>query len=216
MATSVGDKPKAVISKDVVEATIEHFTKLDKAGDKRTMNKLARRLGREQPALLQYAATFKDEHGETTGEAVVFYCTLVWAMFDRALAPRKLPRLTAENLEQSAELVAEELGKIADLEERAIPKRYSDTLAERQPDIYDKLEELLVEDIGAEAVSEDTAAVLFQPAQVVIEAFDAAIDGRRPGERQGPIVRIQPKIGRNELCPCGSGKKYKKCCGRAA
>ncbi|NLA88007.1 MAG: hypothetical protein GX847_12155 [Clostridiales bacterium] len=22
------------------------------------------------------------------------------------------------------------------------------------------------------------------------------------------------KIGRNEPCPCGSGKKYKKCCGR--
>ena len=26
--------------------------------------------------------------------------------------------------------------------------------------------------------------------------------------------RSKPKIGRNELCPCGSGKKYKKCCGR--
>ncbi len=26
-------------------------------------------------------------------------------------------------------------------------------------------------------------------------------------------VRIM-KIGRNDLCPCGSGKKYKKCCGR--
>ena len=25
-------------------------------------------------------------------------------------------------------------------------------------------------------------------------------------------VREQPKIGRNDLCPCGSGKKYKKCC----
>jgi uncharacterized protein len=24
------------------------------------------------------------------------------------------------------------------------------------------------------------------------------------------------KIGRNELCPCGSGKKYKRCCGAAA
>ena len=23
-----------------------------------------------------------------------------------------------------------------------------------------------------------------------------------------------PKIGRNDLCPCGSGKKYKKCCGK--
>ncbi|MDF9408708.1 HEAT repeat domain-containing protein [Pelotomaculum isophthalicicum JI] len=28
-----------------------------------------------------------------------------------------------------------------------------------------------------------------------------------------PIVK-PPKIGRNELCPCGSGKKYKKCCGK--
>ncbi|QTA80963.1 SEC-C motif-containing protein [Desulfonema limicola] len=26
------------------------------------------------------------------------------------------------------------------------------------------------------------------------------------------IVRENPKIGRNDLCPCGSGKKYKKCC----
>ena len=25
-------------------------------------------------------------------------------------------------------------------------------------------------------------------------------------------VRTEPKIGRNEPCPCGSGKKYKKCC----
>jgi len=32
-----------------------------------------------------------------------------------------------------------------------------------------------------------------------------------PGET---IVRSQPKIGRNDPCPCGSGKKYKKCCGR--
>jgi preprotein translocase subunit SecA len=29
-----------------------------------------------------------------------------------------------------------------------------------------------------------------------------------------PVVRAQPKVGRNDPCPCGSGKKYKKCCGR--
>ena len=28
------------------------------------------------------------------------------------------------------------------------------------------------------------------------------------------IKHDQPKVGRNEPCPCGSGKKYKKCCGR--
>lgn len=27
------------------------------------------------------------------------------------------------------------------------------------------------------------------------------------------LVYSQPKAGRNELCPCGSGKKYKRCCG---
>jgi len=33
-------------------------------------------------------------------------------------------------------------------------------------------------------------------------------------EPQEPEVREEPKIGRNDLCPCGSGKKYKKCCGK--
>jgi len=31
-----------------------------------------------------------------------------------------------------------------------------------------------------------------------------------------PLKREVPKVGRNEPCPCGSGKKYKSCCGRLA
>ncbi len=31
---------------------------------------------------------------------------------------------------------------------------------------------------------------------------------------QQPVVRTQPKIGRNDPCPCGSGKKYKQCHGK--
>jgi SEC-C motif-containing protein len=30
-----------------------------------------------------------------------------------------------------------------------------------------------------------------------------------------PVVREGPRIGRNDPCPCGSGKKHKKCCGAA-
>jgi SEC-C motif domain protein len=30
------------------------------------------------------------------------------------------------------------------------------------------------------------------------------------------ITRSAPKVGRNEPCPCGSGKKYKQCCGKAS
>jgi uncharacterized protein YecA (UPF0149 family) len=60
----------------------------------------------------------------------------------------------------------------------------------------------------------DTAGTIFKPTQVVIEAFDAALSGRRSGERQGTIVAAD-KVGRNEPCPCGSGKKFKKCHGEA-
>ena len=40
------------------------------------------------------------------------------------------------------------------------------------------------------------------PAERAIDAFDHDL----------PYVRVEPKVGRNDLCPCGSGKKYKKCC----
>ena len=33
-------------------------------------------------------------------------------------------------------------------------------------------------------------------------------------QRSSTTVVKPPKIGRNDPCPCGSGKKYKKCCGR--
>ncbi|MBQ5782374.1 MAG: preprotein translocase subunit SecA, partial [Oscillospiraceae bacterium] len=34
--------------------------------------------------------------------------------------------------------------------------------------------------------------------------------------KRQPIRRSADKVGRNDLCPCGSGKKYKKCCGRTS
>jgi preprotein translocase subunit SecA len=50
----------------------------------------------------------------------------------------------------------------------------------------------------------------------------AAVGGDGDGDGDGgvsidlPIRRSLPKVGRNEACPCGSGKKYKNCCGRTA
>jgi len=40
--------------------------------------------------------------------------------------------------------------------------------------------------------------------------------GRQSGrpESQSPAKREADKVGRNDICPCGSGKKYKKCCGQ--
>jgi preprotein translocase subunit SecA len=35
-----------------------------------------------------------------------------------------------------------------------------------------------------------------------------------PAEKAEPVRRERPKVGRNDPCPCGSGKKYKKCHGK--
>ncbi len=47
-----------------------------------------------------------------------------------------------------------------------------------------------------------------------LEAGGEAASGDQGGAKT--IVRDQPKVGRNDLCPCGSGKKFKKCHGAEA
>ena len=54
-------------------------------------------------------------------------------------------------------------------------------------------------------------------AKVTGEGFEgsqkpASKDAQRPRPMQAPVVK-SAKVGRNDPCPCGSGKKYKKCCG---
>ncbi len=52
------------------------------------------------------------------------------------------------------------------------------------------------------------------------EVYDGGGGGSQEGmfspgtqKRVEPVHREEPKVGRNDPCPCGSGKKYKKCCG---
>ena len=46
-----------------------------------------------------------------------------------------------------------------------------------------------------------------------MSASHASASGEEEPKKKEPI-RKAPTVGRNELCPCGSGKKYKNCCGR--
>lgn len=45
-----------------------------------------------------------------------------------------------------------------------------------------------------------------------IHAYWLARRGDAPPASAAPIRRAEPRVGRNDPCPCGSGKKYKKCC----
>jgi preprotein translocase subunit SecA len=108
-----------------------------------------------------------------------------------------------------------------------------DPLVEYKREAYEMFEGLLAR------VDEETVSKIFrvhigreaptpQPAQVRTlhpEMEALAARARKPREAyanapEGPqpqtITRKGPKIGRNDPCPCGSGKKYKKCCGAGA
>ena len=72
-----------------------------------------------------------------------------------------------------------------------------------------------------EAIKEDTLRILFHvedPSKVKRKEQSKNIkegfEGDNAGEKKKPFVRKTKKIGRNDPCPCGSGKKYKNCCGK--
>ena len=46
------------------------------------------------------------------------------------------------------------------------------------------------------------------------EAYRQAIDSSLPPQEKREPVIVEPKAGRNDPCPCGSGKKYKQCHGK--
>ncbi|MAD06963.1 MAG: zinc chelation protein SecC [Gammaproteobacteria bacterium] len=52
------------------------------------------------------------------------------------------------------------------------------------------------------------------PTPKAIQQQDACCDDTSCCPPQVPYLREAPKVGRNDLCPCGNGRKYKKCCGK--
>jgi preprotein translocase subunit SecA len=59
---------------------------------------------------------------------------------------------------------------------------------------------------SASASSGGTTTAAAKGSDIVSEAADAVTKAKP--------VRLGPKVGRNDPCPCGSGKKYKQCCGK--
>ncbi len=66
----------------------------------------------------------------------------------------------------------------------------------------------------AEEIEAKRLALQRKALQRITESHSEGGDGEeRPRPKQETVVRTQPKVGRNDPCPCGSGKKYKKCHG---
>ena len=65
----------------------------------------------------------------------------------------------------------------------------------------------------AQNTAQRSAQNSFNGDQARRQAVSSAMNQRSQGDNV-TVRRTMPKVGRNDPCPCGSGKKYKNCCGR--
>lgn len=75
---------------------------------------------------------------------------------------------------------------------------------EHDPKLGRQFEPLLTED------REGLVATMMVGLEDIYDYFAPMREASAPSVQ--PFVRSDPKVGRNESCPCGSGKKYKQCC----
>lgn len=60
----------------------------------------------------------------------------------------------------------------------------------------------------------ETVKITKQGLQEAVNALKSSTPNESKEVSHTPVVNNEPKVGRNDPCPCGSGKKYKNCCGR--
>ncbi len=88
----------------------------------------------------------------------------------------------------------------------------------RQEDEADEIERRRAEELAAQKLNmqhQQASALSDQrPPSTEAQSATVPVGGRR--REAAPFVREMPKVGRNEACPCGSGKKYKACHGKIA
>ncbi len=88
---------------------------------------------------------------------------------------------------------------------------------ERVTDLIFKMEQLDERFVGSTWVETDARHDAAPGTSDIAQQQQQAIDSTQGGDKKvEPIRNRDQKVGRNDPCPCGSGKKYKACCRRAA
>ena len=87
---------------------------------------------------------------------------------------------------------------------------------QKNPVVEYRMEGMDMFDAMIESIREDTVRMLFTIQVRKTAAAPKRENVLQPAEHHNMTVRKANKVGRNDLCPCGSGKKYKNCCGANA
>ena len=86
-------------------------------------------------------------------------------------------------------------------------------VAERVTDLIFRVEQL-DEAAGSTFVESEAIHEEASSASDIAAQQQSAIDATQAGRKLEPIRNRGERVGRNDPCPCGSGKKFKNCCMR--
>ncbi len=154
----------------------------------------------------ELAVYFIDNKNDATLTDTVVIASTVCAMCDTSLVKleNEIKQLYENNLVS--------LGYAGSFESLTRHKKTESSIIEKVPDIYEMYQQVVdtwdgYQDEEAEKkyldVFDDEERDMYD------NEFEDWENWEDPVQT---VVRTEPKIGRNDSCPCGSGKKYKKCC----
>ncbi len=89
-----------------------------------------------------------------------------------------------------------------------------DSIGERTTDLIFRMEQLDESFVGSTWVETSAQHEQAASSSDIAQQQEEAIDATQGDRRIDPIRNRGKRVGRNEPCPCGSGKKYKVCCMR--
>lgn len=152
-------------------------------------------------------------------EQAVTWCLQVWANSYEGESPSKIiNKMTETNIEFEEKMINELLELLVTAHNNTRMKEnrgYKPSEMVRKKSV-DKMPTIVPASSNAAAILKDTAPQL-QAMGVPVDLngnTDVIQTAMFPSGLNGGPIRVEKKIYPNDPCPCGSGKKYKKCCGK--
>lgn len=152
-------------------------------------------------------------------EQAVTWCQQVWANSYEGEAPSKIiNKMTETNIEFEEKMINELLELLVTAHNNTRMKEnrgYKPSEMVRKKSV-DKMPTIVPASSNAAAILKDAAPQL-QAMGVPVDLngnTDVIQTAMFPSGLNGGPIRVEKKIYPNDPCPCGSGKKYKKCCGK--
>ena len=214
------------VPREIIQDAWNHVSN----NDEKASTELSREFFRAQPALAIFCTAQQENLGEDAEVSPLIDLTIaIWQAMTR-VAGSQLPNAIPEEIDASEEAITKQLETLEEGSEMDLQ-----THAQRMIENHNQRELLGfgIEVLMSHAENPDHAPDSLGLEMIWLNTVVDCLDKLQPGaprrtefeldpdfldflgselsEPPQPVVS-EPKIGRNDPCPCGSGKKYKKCC----